>query len=165
MHWLPQFIMVISWPITTAIKLSSSQITATGVQTHKKNKPKTSQQGNLCFVLTVNSHFTAPSSLRICELFCTCLFGAAVMNSLMMNCHTKLHITKMDGTGWENEEDLFAQRCGAGTPSGELNTIIGEYVTAFYLAPLLSRNMQNIGGTQALWHVPFPIYLYPFHPI
>lgn len=56
----------------------------------------------------------------------------------------------MDGTGWENEEDLFAQRCGAGTPSGELNTVIGEYVTAFYLAPLLSPNMQNIGGTQAL---------------
>lgn len=48
----------------------------------------------------------------------------------------KLHIMKMDSAGWENEEDIFAQRRGAGIPSGELNTIIGEFVTAFCLVPL-----------------------------
>lgn len=37
----------------------------------------------------------------------------------------KLHIMRMDSTGWENEEDIFAQQCGAGIPSGENWRICG----------------------------------------
>lgn len=41
-----------------------------------------------------------------------------MMNSLM-NSEEMLHIIKMDSTGWDNEEDIFAQQCGVKIPSGE----------------------------------------------
>lgn len=31
---------------------------------------------------------------------------------------------KMNSTEWETEEDIFAQQCGAGIPSGEFSAII-----------------------------------------
>lgn len=42
---------------------------------------------------------------------------------------------------------VFAEQCGAESPSGELNNIIGSFVAARCLVPPLSMTMQNIGGT------------------
>lgn len=65
-----------------------------------------------------------------------------------------------------NEEDIFAQQCGAGLPSRELNTLIEDFATAFCLVSSEHEYAEHwrhtISKLSGKTHFPD---IYPFHPV